>query len=240
MSVRPHASRLALVTVLALAASCGEGSPTSPDSPFVSVEGTAVTVAFDFRDGLQGWTGEYGATRWPSGNNAIFDSRVLPAPLNTSQRAFYMTGGTGMRLAKRRVTGIPAGRSFRATFTVEVATNEPTGCFSSIAGFITDVEASAHASASEPVMLTDSSGQLRPEWTAPGSVALGKVTSGAPCRDPRIWVLKTLTGVVTSVTPDDRGRLWLSFMARDTNLFDTPDGRPFYITRYEVRLTDGP
>ena len=221
----------------AVATSCGEGAPTSPDASFVSVQQDAITVSFDFRDGLQGWTGEYASRWWPPHDPAIFESRVLPAPLDTSQRAFYIDGGLedGLRLAKRRVVGIPANRTYSAVFSIEVATSLPRKCQNAF-GPIGDTEASVHATAVEPVPVSDSSGVLRPEWIAPGRVSIGTITTGLPCvkPGPGTWQLKLLEGSVPEVRPDESGRLWLSFFAEDYTPEGSPWAHPFYLTKYRV------
>ena len=142
----------AVMTLLVLATSCGQGVPTAPGSPFVSVNQNVVMVSFDFRDGLQDWVGEFAPVRWPSSEVPIFESRLLPVPLDTSQRAFYMVGGIegGLRLAKRRVAGLPASRSFSAQFNIELATNTPTGCQTAF-GPVPVAQAFAHATVAEPV-----------------------------------------------------------------------------------------
>lgn len=230
----------AVALVLVTAAGCDKRSPTAPDSPFLTVDQDVITVLFDFGSGLQNWAGEYAATYWPSTDVGVFESRLLPAPLDPTRRAFYMAGGAygGLRLAKRRITGLPSNRTFDAVFTVEVATNTPTDCETAF-GSVPVAEAFAHATAEEPVPVADSSGRLRPEWTAPGSASLGFVTSGAVCgpTDPGIWVLRSLSASVAAVTTGTTGQLWLSFQARDFSYEGLRVGRPFYLTQYRVVLT---
>jgi hypothetical protein len=229
-----------VVFLLVLAINCGQGSPTAPGSPFVSVNQNVVTVSFDFRDGLHEWVGEFAPARWPSSDVPIFESRLLPAPLDTSRRAFYMLGGTsgGLRLAKRRVAGIPVNRSFSARFNIELATSTPTGCLTAF-GPVPVAQAFANATVAEPVPASDSSGLLRPEWTAPGSASLGVVTNGATCGSSSAdtWARTTLSGTVALVTPDAGGRVWLSFEARDSSYEGIRVDRPLYLTRYDVILT---
>lgn len=100
-------------------------------------------------------------------------------------------------MAKRRVAGLPASRSFSAQFNIELATNTPTGCLTAF-GPVPVAQAFAHASVAEPVPASDSSGLLRLDWTAPGSASLGPVTNGATCgsSDAGTWVRTTLSGTV--------------------------------------------
>jgi hypothetical protein len=239
MKARRPIRRAILAALMAVAASCTEGAPTSPDASFVSVQPDAITVSFDFRDGLQGWTGEYASRYWPPREQVTFESRALPAPLDTSQRAFYIDGGLedGLRLAKRRVAGIPANRTYSAVFSIEVATNLPRRCQNAF-GPIGDTEASVHATATEPVPVSDSSGFLRPEWIAPGRISIGAITTGLPCTKPGpgTWQLKLLEGSVSAVKADAGGRLWLSLFAEDYTPEGAPWAHPFYLTKFNVVL----
>ena len=215
--------RVPVVACVLFAAACG-ASPAAPENA------PSVHLDFDFQRGLQGWTTQFAPLYWePPFGPVTFETRPLPAPLDPRSGLYFSSGTTfGMMLFGRRVSGLLPSRAYAADFQVEVATDRPAGCWA-FEGPAPDLEAYTSATADEPTPRADVTGTLRIEWTIPDAVAIGPVTTGAPCDgSQRVWSFQPLSGSKAATTTDPQGRLWLVFATWG-------DGGAF-LTRYSVTL----
>ena len=195
--------------------SCSE-DPIDPSEP--------LTARVDFSTGQHGWTA--GFSDYPPADEAIYhlqsDYRTLPAPLDTSQRALFISGVNRsddlFMYWKGQIVGLSPGTRYRASFEVEFATNVPSGCAGVggapgenvyIKAGATDIEPeSVLADGSYLVMNIDKGNQ---STSGENAVVLGDIASSQPCGggDPQ-WELKQLTSMETvDVTADTDGRIWL-------------------------------
>ena len=89
---------------------------------------------FQFSRGPQGWADLF--ADYPAGQDGLFnlvaDYRPLPAPLDTSQSALYIAGtnrSDDLWMQYKTEVVLPPDTNYRVTFSVEIATDAPSGCF---------------------------------------------------------------------------------------------------------------
>lgn len=115
-----------LGTLLVLAALGGCDTSTGIDLNTV--------VGFGFGDGAQGWTAHF--ADYPVGEESFYELesgvRRLPAPLDTTRRAFFLSGNNHsddlFMFAKRPLPGLQPNTAYRVHWEVELASNQPSGC----------------------------------------------------------------------------------------------------------------
>ena len=193
---------------------CSE-DPIDPSEP--------LTARVDFSTGQHGWTA--GFSDYPPADEAIYhlqsDYRTLPAPLDTSQRALFISGVNRsddlFMYWKGQIVGLSPGTRYRASFEVEFATNAPSGCVGVggapgenvwIKAGATDIEPESVLDGSFLIMNIDKGNQLT---SGENAFVLGDVASSQPCGEgePQ-WELKRLSSMETvDVTADSDGRIWL-------------------------------
>jgi hypothetical protein len=224
----PRAIGVLVLSAAVAAPACG--SPASPGGNDASQ-----TFAFTFGQSLQDWSGLVAPRSGvPVPGAGQFVIQALPLPLDTSRSGFYLSGD-GALIARRRVAGLRPNSAYDAAFTIEVASNTPTVCFTA---FGDQPAANLYAGVvnHEPQPLVSLNGSFSGELTFGSAAKLGQVSSGLSCTSPRVWTLRTLTGAATATT-DDLGLAWLLVASWG----EAPElgvlARPFYITSYNVRLT---
>lgn len=212
-----HSIRPILLSVLVasgLWVSCSE-DPIDPSEP--------LTARVDFSTGQHGWTA--GFADYPVADEAIYnlqsDYRTLPAPLDTSQRALFISGVNRsddlFMYWKGQIVGLSPGTRYRASFEVEFATNVPSGCVGVggspgesvwIKAGATDIEPESVLVDGFYLMNIDKGNQ---STSGENAVVLGDIATSQPCGggEPQ-WELKQLVGTETlTFTADSDGRVWL-------------------------------
>jgi hypothetical protein len=205
---------LSVLLASGLFVSCSE-DPIDPSEP--------LTARVDFSTGQHGWTA--GFSDYPAADEAIYnlqsDYRTLPAPLDTSQRALFISGVNRsddlFMYWKGQIVGLSPGTRYRASFEVEFATNIPSGCFGVggspgesvyIKAGATDIEPESVLVDGWYLMNIDKGNQA---IGGENAVVLGDIANSQPCGggEPQ-WELKLLSSMETiDVTADSDGRVWL-------------------------------
>jgi hypothetical protein len=205
---------LSVVLVSGVFVSCSE-DPIDPSEP--------LTARVDFSTGQHGWTA--GFSDYPAADEPIYnlqsDYRTLQAPLDTSQRALFISGVNRsddlFMYWKGQIVGLSPGTSYRASFEVEFATNVPSGCVGVggspgesvyIKAGATDIEPESVLVDGWYLMNIDKGNQA---IGGENAVVLGDIANSQPCGggEPQ-WELKQLVGTETvDVTADPDGRVWL-------------------------------
>lgn len=209
--------------------------PRDPSEP--------LTVRADFSTGQHGWAA--GFADYPVGNDEIFmfesDYRNLPAPLDTSQRALFISGVNRSddlwMYWKGQIIGFAPNTHYRARFDVEFATNVPSGCIGVGGSPGESVWVKAGATAIEPESVVVS-GWYRmnidkgnQSTSGQNGVVLGDVANSQTCGQQPQWELKQVTSMETiEVTADADGRVWL-FVGTDSGF---ESGTEIYYTWVEV------
>ena len=216
MTTHPASRFVVAATVaLALATGCSDDDPE--------------TIRIDFSQGTQGWVA--GFADYPAGEEDFFeleaDYRALPAPLDTSQNAHYISGNNHSddlwMYYKGQVLVPLTDTRYRVRFDVEIATMVPNGCFGVGGSPGEGVTMKAGASEIEPKsmlagadlrMNVDKGNQTQGGEDA---VVIGDVANSVPCGEPPRWELKRLSseGDAIEVESDGAGRVWL-FVGSDS------------------------
>ena len=190
--------------------------PIDPSEP--------LTAQVDFSTGRHGWTA--GFADYPPADEAIYhlqsNYRTLPAPLDTSQGALFISGVNRsddlFMYWKGQIVGLSPGTRYRASFEVEFATNVPSGCAGVGGAPGENVYIKAGATDIEPDSVLNDGSYLimnidkgNQSTSGENAVVLGDVASSQPCDggEPQ-WELKQLSSMETvDVTADSDGRIWL-------------------------------
>ncbi len=193
-----------------------DNEATDPNEP--------LSARVDFSTGQHGWTA--GFADYPVGEDDFYelesDYRALPAPLDTSRRALYISGNNHsddlFMFWKGQIVGLAPNTSYRVRFEVEFATNAPAGCVGVGGSPGESVWVKAGASQAEPEavdvggffqMSIDKGNQAIGGEKA---LVLGDVASSQTCGQGQPqWEIKQLTsGAETiTVTAVGDGRVWL-------------------------------
>jgi len=187
------------------------------------------TIRIDFAPGTQSWVA--GFADYPVGQDNFYeleaDHRPLPAPLNTSQNALYISGNNHSddlwMYTKGRVAGLDPNRRYTVRFEVEIATRVPNGCVGVGGAPGEDVTVKAGASTIEPeavIIGGDWRMNVAKGQQANGgqnALAIGHVANTVPCGEPPRWELKQLSSGRESleVETDRSGSVWL-FVGTDS------------------------
>ena len=186
------------------------------------------SVGFDFDFGLNpaGW--EAGFADYPVGEDAFYmleaDYRGLPEPLETSRSGLFIAGtnySDDLWMQYKTEVTLPANRSLRVRFEVELATNAQSGCVGVGGSPGEDVTVKAGASVTEPDREADGQGLWRltvdkGQQTSGGAdvAIIGDLSSSRTCDETPQWELKELGGSMM-LTTDSTGRAWL-FVGTDS------------------------
>lgn len=194
--------------------------------------GDTLVGTFNFDNGQLGWVAD--VSDYPADGNDDFDFvaeiRDVPDELNIPGQALYVqsnnTADDLFTFIKRRLTtddGIEPGRTYRIFFTIQFASNAPSGC------------AGVGGAPGESVYLKSGAANIEPEVVfdqqenyfgmnvdkgnqsqgGPAASVAGNIANGIPCetlpdlQDPP-YVLRTRFHTHdTLVTASDAGELWL-------------------------------
>lgn len=237
-------TRLLLALLATALAACSDGTAAKP----------SVTRDVDFANGAQGWSPVW--VNYPAGSESFYeltaDVRPLPAPLDQSRTAYFLSGANhsddlGMVLSGR-FTGLKPGASYHTRVSVTFATNAPSGC-AGVGGPPGEaVGFHAYASMTETLTGTDANGYLNPlldgtpaHWALlPGALHLGGIASSQTCGSSSQYTyeLKTLPsgsiGAGQAVRADDAGDVWLWVGTRSGYEGLTS----LYVTHISARFTE--
>lgn len=190
-------------------------------------------VLIDFTLGPQGWIA--GFSDYPVGQERSFELdagyRPLPAPLDAMGSALFISGNNHsddlFMFYKGKIGGLEPGRTYRASFTVEFATNVPQGCVGIGGSPGESVFVKGGASEIEPVavnaggyyqMNVDKGEQSNGGASA---VVLGDMANSQSCGETPQWEVKGVSGGgAVEVTADAEGSLWL-FVGTDSGFEGT-------------------
>ena len=193
-----------------------DSDATDPNEP--------LSAQVDFSTGQHGWTADF--ADYPVGQDDFYELesgyRALPAPLDTSQRALYISGNNHsddlFMFWKGQIVGLAPNTSYRVRFEVEIATNVPAGCGGVGGSPGESVWVKAGASRIEPESV-DVGGFLQMNIDkgnqaigGENALVMGDVANSQTCGQGQPqWELKQLTsGAETiEVTVDGDGRVWL-------------------------------
>ena len=220
---------IAIALSVAMVGSCGGDGDSSNGPTTTSGSGDAVMLVDDFENGSGGWASDMSdfseATRpddflsetgsAPPGFDAD-DGFVHLAATNTSDDVFMY-----LRRQVGRDDGLEPSTAYEIGYTVEFASDAPTGC-AGIGGAPGEaVWLKVGASSDEPVPV-NSDGDVRlsvdkgnQSQAGQAAVIAGDVANGIPCeealdsdRPPDAMVERTAS---IEATTDDDGNLWLFF-----------------------------
>lgn len=217
-------------------------SPTAPQSP--------LTFNFDFGASSYGWTAgwaDYPVVIGP--RPPVAEYRRLPEELDPTRSGLLIwTGGEDVfTYYKGKVTGLPPSAIYRASFNVEIATQEPNGCAGAGTGPAGEgTVVKSGASPIEPVavpvgtfyrMNIDKGDGGR---GGPDALAIGHIANSLPCqaengRIVKRWEFKQLSSGTSTlaVRSASDGSLWF-IVGADTAFFGSV---PIYYTRFTATLT---
>lgn len=200
---------------------------------------------FDFRQEDHGFEADF--TDYPVGREEdvefVADHRPLPPPLDDQGSALFHSGANIsddlFMYFKRRVEGLDPGTAYRATFTLEFASDIGQEC---TVGVGANVHLKAGASRVEPVgVVQDGDVRLnvdKGEQANRGEAALllGDMRNGEPgCGEEVPFALQSREsgGENVVVTADDQGRAWLFFGSESA--FESPHELFFASLRVVMR-----
>lgn len=190
--------------------------------PGCSGNSSGEEVLIDFTLGPQGWIA--GFSDYPVGQERSFELdagyRPLPSPLDAMGSALFISGNNHsddlFMFYKGKIGGLEPGRTYRASFTVEIATSVPQGCVGIGGSPGESVYVKAGASEVEPTAV-NTGGYYRMnvdkgEQSNGGAnaVILGDVANSRSCGEAPQWELKNVSGGgAVEATADAEGSLWL-------------------------------
>jgi hypothetical protein len=221
------AASAGLLSVLLLAA-CGT-EPATPPTPTATAPAAAPKIAYDFRNGAQGW--EAGFADYPPGEEQAYQLesgvRALPAGIEPKGTGYYIAGNNHsddlFMFLKRKLgpaDGVRPNTAYRLKFKIVVASNAPSGC-SGIGGAPGEgVTLKAGGSDVEPKpVVQDKIFRMnvnKGEQTTggPAGEVAGDIANGRPCEQasggdqPYVSLTKEHAGQL-AVKSSAQGDLWL-------------------------------
>lgn len=205
-------------------------------------EDRVVVAEFQFAESDRGF--QAGFTDYPVGREEdvgfVADHRPLPAPLTDQGNALFHSGlnisDDLFMFFERRLEGLRPGATYRATFTLEFASEIGEDC---TVGVGTAVLLKAGASAVEPVPVVED-GDVRLNVDkgnqanrGESAVMLGDIRNGEPgCGDEVPFALETVDdgGESVTVSADEDGGVWVFFGSESA--FEV--GHELYFTRFQA------
>jgi len=189
--------------------------------------GDVINVSYDFRDGAQDWVA--GFADYPPGEETFYELdsgiRDLPADIKPGGTAFFISGNNHsddlyMFLKKMldASDGIKPDTTYTLSFTIDVASNAPSGCFGVGGAPGEGVTLKAGGSAQEPKpVVVDDMYRLDVDkgiqtQAGPAGDVVGDIANGIECDDPANTPYVTLNKKHTSEFPiksSPEGELWL-------------------------------
>jgi hypothetical protein len=209
----------ALAVLLACAGCDSEGATPEPQ-----------TFRYDFEEGPQSWETIFSA--YPAGREDFYElesgHRRLPAPLDTTAKALYLSGDNHSdalkMLLKREVEGLQPGATYEVSFEISLATNAPSGCVGAGGAPGEGVIVAALASRFEPVTALNEFGDreinedlLRRAGSTLNQAKIGDVANGLKCTEALRQGLPYRMKQVEckgaeehwTMIADEEGRAWL-------------------------------
>ena len=203
--------------LIGIFAACG-------DDP-VQDGGDEMEVAFTFEAGNEGWSGDF--ADYPTSKTAaelelVYDRRPLPGDVGGDGEALFLAGLNQsddlFMFLKRRLDGLTPNARYAITFTLEVASNAPSGCVGIGGAPGESVFMKVGAAHVEPRPIEEH-GDYRlnidkSNQAAGGehAVPIGTIENGVEqCGGDVPYRMITLTnqGEPFTITADDAGALWL-------------------------------
>lgn len=212
--MKVRAAPLGLGMMIVILAGC-DGWPTGTEQER--------SVEYTFHSGAEGWTA--GFADYPVGDEPIldlgFEHRELPAPLDTTRGALFITGSNRsddlFMYLKRPMDGLFRGGRYRVEISVEIASSEGSGCVGIGGAPGESVFVKAGATTVEPDRVVED-GYYRmnvdkgnQSVAGESTIVLGDIANGSEeCHDGE-YRLKTLEkpGQALEVVADAGGRIWL-------------------------------
>lgn len=205
-------------------------------------EDRVVVAEFSFADGDRDFEGAF--TDYPVGREGdvafVADHRSLPPPLADQGGALYHSGENIsddlFMFFERRIEGLDAGSTYRATFTLQFASDTGEECTVGAGALIV---LKAGAAAVEPVpVVEDGNVRLNVDKgnqsnRGEAAVVLGDIRNGEPgCGEDVPFALETVDsgGESVLVTADEDGGVWVFFGSESA--FEV--GHELYFTSFEV------
>ncbi len=206
------------------------------------------THLFDFATGPHGWTPAF--CDYPVGEEDAHElfagSSRLPDPLDQSRRALVISGNNvGEDLFmyyRRKIDGLEPGRDYLISFTLEIASDAPSGCIDACGKYPGGPALLAGASQEEPVPIKVEGWHRfplekgRPAWDEQTVVPIGNASAGhMDCSDNAPYEIRRFrTGIRrVKATASPTGELWL-FFGTDSRV---PETTKLYYTRLTLGLT---
>ena len=225
---------------LVVLAGCAE-SPTEADGE--------LEMIFSFEESREGWEGsfaDYPTSKTAADLELVFDRRPLPEDIGAEGEALFLAGLNQsddlFMFLKRRLDGLEPNTTYAITFTLEVASNAPSGCVG-IGG-----------APGESVFMKAGAARVEPEAVVEGddyrlnidkgnqasggenAVPIGHIANGAEqCTGDVPYRMITLTNrdAPFVIATDNAGVLWL-LVGTDSGF----EGKTaLYYDTIEVRLT---
>lgn len=205
----------------------GDASPWSNAIMFITEKETGdMTFSFDFYTGAQGWTG--GFADYPVDDNDFYELGWNRQPLPESLRSdfsneygIYITGNNHsddlFMFIKKHIEGLLPDTEYEAFFSIDFATNSPSGCIGVGGAPGEAVFLKAGAAVIEPMPI-DVDGDYRmnidkgnQSTGGVDAIVLGDIANGSEdCLDSP-FLMKNLSNIEEpfTVTTDVEGRVWL-------------------------------
>lgn len=243
-----------MIAVVALVvAACGDDDAADrttttsvPTSSTTAPPSGEIVLEYDFRDGSAGWeTGTSDYTSETAPEDVVAEAGGAPPEFDAAEGFFHLAATNRSDdvfvFLKRRVgpeEGLVPGIVYEISYTVEFASNAPTGCVGVGGAPGESVWMKVGAATEEPVAVeeggeillsVDKGGQSN---GGPAADVAGTVANGIPCeqaleQDPPPYAIVTLDHTFSrSVDVGDKGVLWLlvgtdsGFEARTSLYYD--------------------
>jgi len=179
-----------------------------------------VTFAFTFDSGTEGWTGDF--ADYPVGEEdfyeLLFEHATLPAPLNDNDGALKLSGNNHsddlFMFVKRKVSGLQPNREYRATFTLEFASNVADNTLGVGGSPGESVYVKAGATGTSPGKIPDNDNFYRmnidKDNQAQGGGDMLLLGDFSNDTNAAVYTLKTVSNATPQVvTADENGELWI-------------------------------
>lgn len=239
---------MALLAVTLGVTGCGGAADEEPSPP---PEAGAVTLSYGFENGSDGWASEItdytDATR---PQDVLSETGVAPPGLDAGSGFFHLAASNPsddvFAYLLREVpadAGLDADQTYRASFTVDLASDAPTGCAGIGGAPGESVYLKVGASSEQPVPVSEDGGSRLAvdkggqSQGGDAAVVAGTIENGIPCEealeaDQPPYALVTRSGTLEVTTAED-GSVWL-FVGTDSGF----EGRTsIYYDHIEVTLT---
>ena len=202
-----------------------------------------VEFKWTFNAGSEGWTGDF--ADYPVGEEETyqlyFGYDSLPLPLDDSQGALLLSGNNHnnnlFMFVKKRITVLKPNTVYYATFTIEIATNEPGNELNAATVPGGQIYIGAGATPVEPRKVVEESnlyglniGKCDENKDGEDMVVMGNIVNDA---DEPVYTLKTITNEKPfHCVTNEKGELWI-IVAVDSGVSTTTE---VYYNSIQVNL----